>query len=88
MVFAIVWQKRALAVGAVLAATTLSVAGVAAATGRNSPGAIGTKLAAVGQSNGVVDVFWRGADHQLWHSRFYPNTSSWTRPRDLGGSLR
>jgi hypothetical protein len=51
-------------------------------------GAIGTKLAAVGQSNGVVDVFWRGADHQLWHSRFYPHTSSWTRPHDLGGSLR
>jgi hypothetical protein len=51
-------------------------------------GAIGTKLAAVGQSNGVVDVFWRGPDHQLWHSRFYPQTSSWTRPRDLGGSVR
>ena len=51
-------------------------------------GAIGTKLAAVGQSNGVVDVFWRGSDHQLWHSRFYPQNSSWTRPHDLGGSLR
>ena len=51
-------------------------------------GAIGTKLAAVGQSNGVVDVFWRGAGHHLWHSRFYPQPSLWTRPRDLGGSLR
>jgi hypothetical protein len=51
-------------------------------------GAIGTKLAAVGQSNGVIDVFWRGAGHHLWHSRFYPNNSSWTRPRDLGGSVR
>ena len=37
MVFAIVWQKRALAVGAVLAATTLSVAGAAAAAGQHSP---------------------------------------------------
>ena len=37
-------------------------------------GAIGTKLAAVGQSNGVVDVFWRGPNHHLWHSRFYPRT--------------
>ena len=36
MVFAIVWQKRALAVGAVLAATTLSVAGAAAAAGQYS----------------------------------------------------
>lgn len=51
-------------------------------------GAIGTKLAAVGQSNGVVDVFWRGSNRHLWHSRFYPQTSSWTRPRDLGGSVR
>jgi len=38
MVFAIVWQKRVLAVGAVLAATTLSVAGAAAAVGQHSPG--------------------------------------------------
>jgi hypothetical protein len=51
-------------------------------------GVIGTKLAAVGQSNGVVDVFWRGSNRHLWHSRFYPQTSSWTRPRDLGGSVR
>ena len=51
-------------------------------------GVIGTKLAAVGQSNGVVDVFWGGSNHHLWHSRFYPHTSSWTRPHDLGGSVR
>jgi Rv2525c-like, glycoside hydrolase-like domain len=51
-------------------------------------GAIGTRLAAVGQSNGVVDVFWRGSDQHLWHSRYYPQTSLWTRPRDLGGSVR
>ncbi len=51
-------------------------------------GVIGTKLAAVGQSNGVVDVFWRGSNHHLWHSRFYPHNSSWTRPHDLGGSVR
>jgi len=38
MVFAIVWHKRALAAGAVLAATTLSAAGAAAAAGQGSPG--------------------------------------------------
>ncbi|HEV3067769.1 MAG TPA: glycoside hydrolase domain-containing protein [Streptosporangiaceae bacterium] len=38
MVVAIVWQKRALAVGAVLAATTLPVAGATAAASRQSPG--------------------------------------------------
>jgi hypothetical protein len=51
-------------------------------------GAIGTKLAAVGQSNGVVDVFWRGSNHHVWHSRFYSQNSTWTRPHDLGGSVR
>jgi hypothetical protein len=38
MIFAIIWQKRALAVGAALAATTLSVAGAAAAAGQHPPG--------------------------------------------------
>jgi hypothetical protein len=51
-------------------------------------GRIGSKLAAVGQSNGVVDVFWKGPGHHLWHSRYYPRTASWTRPRDLGGRVR
>ena len=50
MVFAIVWQKRALAVGAVLAATTLSVAGAAAAAGQHSPGDRGGRGAHTGAS--------------------------------------
>lgn len=51
-------------------------------------GTIGGGLFAAGQSNGVVDVFWRGpAGHHLWHSRYYPHGSSWTRPHDLGGSV-
>jgi hypothetical protein len=51
-------------------------------------GTIGGGVFAAGQPNGVVDVFWRGAaDHHLWHSRYYPRGSSWTRPHDLGGSV-
>jgi hypothetical protein len=51
-------------------------------------GPIGGGVFAAGQADGVVDVFWRGAaDHNLWHSRYYPHGSSWTRPRDLGGSM-
>jgi hypothetical protein len=51
-------------------------------------GKVGGGLFAAGQSNGVVDVFWRGpAGHHLWHSRYYPHGSSWTHPRDLGGSM-
>jgi hypothetical protein len=51
-------------------------------------GTIGGGVFAAGQPNGVVDVFWRGAaDHNLWHSRYYPRGSSWTRPHDLGGNV-
>jgi hypothetical protein len=54
-----------------------------------SLGGVGCDLFAVGQPSGVLDLFWRGpADGQLWHGRFSPRTSSWTRPNSLGGSVR
>ena len=52
-------------------------------------GSVGSGVFAAGQSDGVVDVFWRGAaGHGLWHSRYYPHRSLWTHARDLGGSPR
>jgi len=60
MVFAIVWQKRALAVGAVLAATTLSVAGAAAAAGQHSPGDRGGRGARAGASATLRQVTYLG----------------------------
>jgi hypothetical protein len=54
-----------------------------------SLGSVGCDLFAVGQPSGVLDLFWRGpADGHLWHDRFSPRTSSWTRPNSLGGSVR
>lgn len=60
MVFAIVWQKRALAVGAVLAATTLSVAGAAAAAGQHSPGDRGGRGPQGGASATLRQVTYLG----------------------------
>ena len=60
MVFAIVWQKRALAVGAVLAATTLSVAGAAAAAGQHSPGDRGGRGPHAGASATLRQVTYLG----------------------------
>ncbi|HEY5986964.1 MAG TPA: glycoside hydrolase domain-containing protein [Streptosporangiaceae bacterium] len=54
-----------------------------------SIGSVGRGLFAVGQPGGILDVFWRGpGDGHLWHDRFSPRTSSWTRPNSLGGSVR
>jgi Rv2525c-like, glycoside hydrolase-like domain len=51
-------------------------------------GSVGRGLFAGGQASGILDVFWRGpGDGHLWHGRFNPRTSSWTRPNDLGGSV-
>jgi hypothetical protein len=60
MVFAIVWQKRALAMGAVLAATTLSVAGAAAAAGQHSPGDRGGRGAHAGAPATLRQVSYLG----------------------------
>jgi Domain of unknown function (DUF1906) len=57
-------------------------------TGPASVGHVGGGLFAVGQGNGVIDVFWRGsASHHLWHARYYPHSSTWTEARDLGGNV-
>jgi Rv2525c-like, glycoside hydrolase-like domain len=51
-------------------------------------GRVGRDLFAGGQASGILDVFWRGPqDGHLWHARFNPRTSSWTRPNSLGGSI-
>ena len=51
-------------------------------------GGVGRDLFAGGQTSGILDVFWRGPlDGHLWHGRFNPRTSSWTRPNSLGGSV-
>lgn len=50
-------------------------------------GVIGSAPRAVGQSDGVVDVFWRGsADDHLWHGQYTPG-SGWDGPQKLGGDL-
>lgn len=40
----------------------------------------------VGQSNGVVDVFWRGGGTQLDHEWYVPGTG-WHGPQSMGGAL-
>ena len=60
MVFAIVWQKRVLAVGAVLAATTLSVAVATAAAGQQSPGDRGGRGAGAGSPATLRQVSYLG----------------------------
>jgi Rv2525c-like, glycoside hydrolase-like domain len=60
MFFAIVGQKRALAAGAVLAATTLSVAGVAAAAGQHSLGDRGGRGPHAGASVTLRQVTYLG----------------------------
>lgn len=40
----------------------------------------------VGQSNGVVDVFWRGSATNLDHEWYVPG-SGWHGPESMGGSL-
>jgi hypothetical protein len=47
----------------------------------------GGGLFTAGQSSGIIDVFWRGADHHLWHARYSPGTSSWSTPASLGGDV-
>ncbi|MGO9162345.1 MAG: glycoside hydrolase domain-containing protein [Streptosporangiaceae bacterium] len=50
-------------------------------------GVIGSPPRAVAQSDGVVDVFWRGsADDHLWHGEYSPG-HGWAGPQGLGGSL-
>ena len=39
-------------------------------------------VSAVAQSNGTVDVFWKGTDNNLWH-KYYAN-GSWNGPQNLG----
>ena len=42
---------------------------------------------AVSQSDGVIDVFWRGfGGSRLWHAQYDPG-SGWAGPQDLRGSL-
>lgn len=60
MVFAIVWQKRAVAAGAVLAATTLSVAVATAAAGQQSPGGRGGRGAGAGSLARLRQVSYLG----------------------------
>ena len=60
MVVAIVWQKRALAVGAVLAATTLPVAGATAAAGRQSLGDRGGRGVQAGAPATLRQVSYMG----------------------------
>ena len=70
MVFAIVWQKRALAVGAVLAATTLPVAGAAAVPlGRGpSPEEIAAAVLFLAQADSVTGqtLAVDGGQHLAW----------------------
>ena len=44
---------------------------------------------AAGQTNGTVDVFWKGtADNHIWHA-FYTTTTGWsTSPTSMGGSAK
>jgi Domain of unknown function (DUF1906) len=50
-------------------------------------GEIGSRPVAVAQSDGEIDVFWRGAsDTHLWHAEYRPG-SGWAGPQDLGGQL-
>ncbi len=42
---------------------------------------------AVAQSNGIIDVFWKGShDDHLWHGQYSPG-EGWTGPQNLHGSL-
>ena len=50
-------------------------------------GELGSPPVAVAQPNGVIDVFWKGADDDhLWHGQFSPG-KGWKGPQDLRGSL-
>ena len=40
----------------------------------------------VGQNDGVVDVFWRGASDSMMHSWYVPG-AGWNGPVDMGGAL-
>jgi hypothetical protein len=48
-------------------------------------GPLGGDPIATGQSSGVVDVFWRGADNHVW--RAYYDGKSWTGSILLGGTI-
>src|SRR5260370_4483227 len=65
MVFAIVWHKRALAAGAVLAVTTLSVVGASAAAGQQSPGDRSGRGLHAGASATLRQVTYLGYTFQI-----------------------
>ena len=48
-------------------------------------GVLGADPYAVGQSNGTIDVFWRGGDNHLWHA--YYTGSTWSGAQNMGGSM-
>ncbi len=50
-------------------------------------GRIGLGPYAVSAPGGVVDVFWRGSDDQLWHGQFTPG-AGWDGPQELASALR
>jgi hypothetical protein len=50
-------------------------------------GPLGGPPNAVGQSNGSVDVFWKGTNNQLYAARYANVQTGWTGPTALGGSM-
>ncbi|MFI9324845.1 hypothetical protein ACIGXI_34405 [Kitasatospora aureofaciens] len=53
----------------------------------SAAGAVTGDPAPVTSAPGVVDVFWKGADNNLWHVPFFPGSGSgsgWQSPSSLG----
>jgi hypothetical protein len=55
--------------------------------GLPAPGGTSQASPAVIQSDGVVDVFYRGSDSKLWYVRYAPG-SGWASPVALAGSVQ
>ena len=44
---------------------------------------------AAGQTNGTIDVFWKGtADTHIWHAAYTPTTGWTTTPTNMGGNAQ